>query len=96
MAYCQNCGGEIPSGANFCPNCGSAAAVSTAQPVNNTTSDATKTVLTAAGAAAGVSILGNMLRKSRRHRRMPPPPRPMGGPGSMGGHGRGPGGPHGR
>ena len=97
MAYCQNCGAEMSANANFCSSCG-AAVNGTASPNTGAgQSDTVKTVLTAAGTAAGVSLLGNACR--RRHRRymvppMPPHGRLRGGPGmhrGPGPGGRGPG-----
>lgn len=97
MAYCQYCGAQLNTDANFCPNCGAAMSGSTAQQATDSRSDATKTILTAAGTAAGVSLLANALRRNRRHRIhfMPPhrgrfhgpmgPMHPMGGHGPMGG-----------
>lgn len=70
MAYCQNCGAEMSANANFCSNCGAGVNGNTAQAQNpnaNQTSDTAKTILTAAGTAAGVSLLGNALRRRRRH-----------------------------
>ncbi len=100
MAYCQYCGTQLNTDANFCPNCGAALSGSATQQSANTTSDTTKTILTAAGTAAGVSLLTNALRRNRRrHIHFMPPPyrshahgpmghmgpmRPMGGHGPMG------------
>lgn len=102
MAYCQNCGTELNTNANFCPNCGMSVNGTAAQQNTATGSDTARTVITAAGTVAGVSILGNLLRRFRRHRFMPPPMgRPRRGPGPFGGPGRGhgpmggPGGPGG-
>ncbi len=92
MSYCQNCGAEMSTNANFCSNCGAAANGSNAQAQNtNQTSDTAKTVLTAAGTAAGVSLLGSALRRRRRRYMMPPHSTMMGGPGMHGHrmHGRG-------
>ena len=100
--YCQNCGAELVSTANFCPNCGTAVnGGSSANTENNSQfSGAAKTAATVAGAAVGVSLLGSLLRRRRRPPMAPPPRRPFGrrrggphgGPGPMGGPG-GPGGP---
>lgn len=98
MAYCQNCGAEMAQSANYCPSCG-ASASAYEQQTDGGRSDTAKTVLTAAGTVAGMSLLGSALR--RRHRRYAMPPHrgmmhgpmrgpmhgPMGGP--MGGPGRG-------
>ena len=102
MSYCENCGAEMSTNANFCPNCGAAVNGNNVQAQNantNQTSDTAKTILTAAGTAAGVSLLGSALRRRRRRHMMPPHSGMMGGPGMhghrmhgpMGGRGRGPG-----
>lgn len=107
MAYCENCGAETSTNANFCPNCGCALNGNNTQTQSNNAnqpSDTAKTILTAAGTAAGVSLLGNALRRRRRRYMMPPHGGMMGGPmmgrpgmhghrmhGPMGGRGRGPG-----
>lgn len=73
MAYCDNCGTNLNRNSNFCPNCGAS--------INNynTSSGAGigKTVAGIAGAAIGLSILGN-LGRHRRHAPPPPPPSPFG------------------
>ena len=91
----------MSTNANFCPNCGAAVNGSNAQAQNTNThrtSDTAKTILTAAGTAAGVSLLGSALRRRRRRYMMPPHGGMMGGPGMHGhrthgrggkGHGRG-------
>ena len=105
MAYCQNCGTNLDTNPNFCPNCGAALSNVTAQLVNDQQqdnarqwSDTAKTVGTVAGVAAGASLLGGLLRRRRRRPPMPPHGGHMGGHGPMGGHGgHGPmGGPGGR
>lgn len=97
MAYCQNCGTNLDTYSNFCPNCGAALSDGTAQQAYNQAqgnnwqwSDAAKTVGTVAGVAAGASVLGSLLRRRRRRPPMPPHNGPMGrhgGHGPMGGHG---------
>lgn len=92
MAYCQNCGTNLDSNPNFCPNCGAAQQASNQRQENNAQwSDTAKTVGTVAGVAVGASLLGSILRRRRRRPPMPPHGRFMGGHGHhgpMGGHGR--------
>lgn len=89
MAYCQNCGAEMNDNANFCPNCGTAANGTTSQNTNISHTDTAKTVLTAAGTAAGITLLGSALHRRRRRHMMPPHGGMMCGPRM---HGHGPGG----
>ena len=85
MAYCKNCGGELESGVNFCPYCGSAVANGTSTQTGTTgTADATttgstgfsntaKTAAAVAGGAVGATLLSRLLRRNRRRTQVPPP-----------------------
>lgn len=99
MAYCQNCGTNLDTNPNFCPNCGAQLndavpqQADTQQQANNRQwSNTAKTVGAVAGAAVGASVLGSLMR---RHRRRPPMPPHGGHMGRHRGHGPmgGPGGP---
>ena len=74
MAYCEKCGMQMDSTANFCPNCGNPVKGYSggAQTANN--SDTARTVATIAGTAVGVSLLNRLFRHRHCGRPMPPPP----------------------
>ena len=67
--YCNNCGTEITTNANFCSCCGNALNKNAGYTENvngqstSGMSDTAKTVATVAGVAVGASLLGCMFRR---------------------------------